>query len=209
MSVSIVSGIFSPQVLFDVILEVVFPTCAMLLLPDNIVRHNAVTFSALKSGGVHRKLFVVLYIGVLISGSTAEGLTIHQGWGHPWPDRDCMHLLGAQFGVRIPGQQSPNSHRSCLEYAPDGCPPAYTRLQVTNKQALQLLPQFDTDCVEEKDGHHWLNTRLLNKWIQQAINKGMPDPVYRNTGISGPSGEVVILGSLLLTWFNFNRSLDQ
>ena len=166
-----------PQALCGVIIEAVFPTCAMYKQCKDMEHINATALMELRLGMAHR----VMHGEAIVTGSTAEGLTVTPGWGHPWPDYDCMHMHGAQLGVTIPGQQAPcsqhgptrtspalltashtcsfscytsNPHNSCLEYAPEDCPPACTRLRVTNLQVLLWHPGVDTDCVEEEDDHH-------------------------------------------------------
>ena len=171
------------------------------------MRINNTSLSALRSGEAHHKAWCTALMG----GSTAEGLTLEPQWGHPSADGDWMYLYGAMLGVTIPGQQVPESHQgeanitsslstsllplpgnhhSCLEYAPENCPPAYTRLRVTDIHALLTSPNVESDCVEEEDGHQWLNTRRLNEQIQLVFNKGLTDHARCSTGISGPAGQV-------------------
>ena len=210
--------LFPSQALCDVILESVIPTCAMYMLSDRNVRSNTEALSVLKSGEAHRQLSSKM----LLAGSRAEGLTVDHNWGHPWPDADSMLLLGAKLGVTIPEHQAPccqngpastatssstsslpvpgDHSSSCLQYAPEGCPLAYTRLRITDLQTLLLRPPVDTNAVEEEDGYHWLNTRRLNERIQQLINESRPNPAHHTTSISGPAGQVVI-------WGNKNKSL--
>ena len=85
---------------------------------------------------------------------------------------------------------------SCLEYAPEGCPLAYTRLRVTNAKPLRLHPLVGADCIEEEDGHYWINTRRLNERLQRAFNQIRPTsfrfntPDLHITDVSGPAGQV-------------------
>ena len=171
------------------------------MLSDDWGRNNVNILSALRSGKVHHEMRPAW----LISGSTAEGLTVGLHWGHPWPDMDTMYLYGSQLGVIVPGQKAPkrNHDKSCLEYAPEGCPSAYTRLRVTNLQGLLLHPYVDAECVEEEDGHLWLNTLRLNERIQSGINTIVSDPANRSTGISGPAGEVLSSGEQ--TWITYKH----
>ena len=84
---------------------------------------------------------------------------------------------------------------SCLEYAPEDCPPAYTRLRVANAPALQrMFPLVGADCVEEEDGHNWLNTQRLNEGLQQVYRTAakyayLPD-CFHSTDIIGPAQQV-------------------
>ena len=254
------------QVLYDVMLEVTFPTAAIFQLPDYNVCRNKSPLSTLTSGHGHRGL-----LGQLIPGSKAEGLTVQPWWGHEWSDKDNMYLYGAQLGVcvtqeHLPTRQpSPSPQRSpmgilvdrlhslstrltsigilnvslrdlclyivfsslimtasalefnvknslllfglalvfiitayivlriprqsCLLYDPEGCPPAYTRLRVIDRQALVAHPYIDDSCMLECDGHHWLLSTALKEAILH-INQAHPDPAVRSTSISGPAGQV-------------------
>ena len=78
---------------------------------------------------------------------------------------------------------------SCLEYEPEGCPPAYTWLRVTDRQALLTHPHVDASCMVECDGHYWLLSTALNEAIQRDINQTTTDPANRSTSISGPAGQ--------------------
>ena len=184
--------------------EAVFPTCAIfLLMTDDLMSENSAALTALISGEAHRERGGKWYF---LGGSRADGLTMTPRWGHPWPDSDQMYLFGAQLGVNIPRKyqstQSSSSSstpqdyyvsKSCLEYAPDDCPPAYTKLRVTDVKAMmEWYPDVITlsGCVEESDGHSWLNTARLNKLIMQAYNEEEDDAGERTTGINGPAGQV-------------------
>ena len=191
-------------------LEAVFPTAAIYQLTDHRVRLNQstlMTLSTLLSGQVHRE------VGVrerwrLIAGSKAEGLCVQLQWGHEWPDIDVMYLYGAQLGVCVTQEhmatrQRHSSHTSssssssgchgdsCLEYEPEGCPPAYTRLRVTDRQALLTHPNVDASCMVECDGHYWLLSTALNEAIQGDFNQAITDPAKRSTSISGPAGQAM------------------
>ena len=284
MCASMITCIFSPQTICDVILEVVFPTSAMFLLADAIADYNTHNLSVLESGEAHLNFLN----GVLLAGSMAEGLTMQIVWGHSAPDADMMVLLGSMFGVTIPHQVAPGSHhgpettppspaksiisfldvitaffshstaqmdlfdrvkhivslasttdvskllpylpilgalddtaikafaslddefiralksldeasikslalllsttnKSCLEYAPEGCPLAYTRLRGTN---IKQLPPLYAECFEEEDGRHWLKTSFLNERLQQVYNLVVTYPGTPATP-SGPAGQVL------------------
>ena len=192
------------QVLYDVMLEVVFPSAVIYQLPDFIVRNNQSTLSILTSGQAHHDAGV-REGWVLNAGSTAEGLALLGKWGHEWSDFDRMVLYGAQLGVCVTQEHlatrqhhSPNTSPSsssgchgdsCLEYDPVGCPPAYTRLRVTDRQALLSHRCVDDSCMEECDGHYWLLSAPLNQAIQRDLNKGRTDPHLLFTSISGPAGQ--------------------
>ena len=76
--------------------------------------------------------------------------------------------------------------KSCLEYAPTGCPLAYTRLRGIN---IKELPPIYAEFFEEKDGHHWLRTNHLNEQIQQYYNMVATYPATP-ASTSGPAGQV-------------------
>ena len=192
-------------------LEAVFPTAAIYHLADDYVRHNQSLLSALLSGQAHREVGV-REVWYLIAGSQAEGLCVQHQWGHEWPDVDGMFLYGAQLGVCVTHEhmatrQQYSSHTSssssssgchgdsCLEYEPEGCPPAYTRLRVTDRQALLTHRCVDASCMVECDGHYWLLSTALNEAIQRDFNQATTNPANRSTSISGPAGQVA--GGLL------------
>ena len=254
---------FCLQGLCDVILEAVFPSCAMFRLVDVISDYNTTRLSLLRSGKAH---FDFLN-GVLLAGSMAEGLTMQQVWGHPASDADLMVLFGAMLGVTIPDQVATIGHHvpestisspvrsivifldaityffshqkaqllaikrfrdmvlsastngdstflpllpkvhhpllyetsskiltfisllkneSCLEYAPEGCPLAYTRIRGIN---IGELPYIYAEFFEEEDGQHWLKTSHLNQQIQQCYNLVGSYPSVHGAN-SGPAGQV-------------------
>ena len=218
------------QVLYDVMLEVVFPSAAIFQLWDSTVRHNQSILSDLTSGRAHHEAGVSR-VWVLIAGSRVEGLTLEEHWGHERPDIDDMFLYGAQLGVCVTQEHlatrqhhpvsrssrllrsllslpsrlrslrqhhSPNTSSSsssgchgdsCLEYDPVGCPPAYTRLRVTDRQALLSHRCVDESCMEECDGHYWLLSAPLNQAIQRDLKQAGINPALVSTSISGPAGQ--------------------
>ena len=195
------------QVLYDVMLEVAFPTAAIFQLTDSQVRHNQSTLSDLTSGQDHHE-GGVRELWDLIAGSTAEGLAVETAWGYEWPDVDGMILFGAQLGVCVTQEHmstrqhhplntsSSSSSSGChgnsrLEYDPEGCPPAYTRLRVTDRQALLTHPCVDDSCMVECDGHYWLLSTPLIVAIQRFFNQVLPDPADHSTSISGPAGQAL------------------
>ena len=202
------------QAVHDVMLETIFPICGFMDVPI-----YPTTMSQLSSGETHREMWSG---GILAAGSSAEGLAMKPVWGHPMADEDIMAMFGGPLGVCMPqgrhqGQQSipplPSTQdmqtESCLEFAPEGCPPAYTRLRVTDTKALMAHPWVTADCVEEfADGEHWLLTTFLNETIQWNWNNDKDDDNdddgddddddddddeksrTQTTGISGPAGQV-------------------
>ena len=77
-------------------------------------------------------------------------------------------------------------NKSCLEYAPGGCPLAYTRLRGIN---VEELPTIYTEFFEEENGHHRLRTNHLNEQIQQYYNMVATYPATP-ASTSGPAGQV-------------------
>ena len=170
-----------------------------------MVRLNQSVLSDLTSGQVHHESGV-RKVWVLTAGSTAEGLAVHPRWGYECPDVDIMILYGAQLGVCITQEHlstrqhssfnsSPSSSSGChdnsyLEYDPEGCPPAYTRLRVTDRQALLTHRCVDNSCMVKCDGHYWLLSTPLNVAIQRDYNQAITDPTEHSTSISGPAGQV-------------------
>ena len=78
------------------------------------------------------------------------------------------------------------TNKSCLEYAPEGCPPAYTRLREIN---IEELPPIYAEFFEEEDGHHWLKTNRLSEQMQQFYNLVATYPATPASS-SGPAGQV-------------------
>ena len=76
--------------------------------------------------------------------------------------------------------------KSCLKYAPEGCPLGYTRLRGIN---IKELPAIYAECFEEEDRYHWLKTSHLNEQIQRVYNLVVTYPGTPATP-SGPAGQV-------------------
>ena len=186
----------------DLFIEAVFPVCVICRLSDDFVQCNANTLSHLESGEAHRYLMG----GNLYAGSRAEGLAIEDGWGHPNVDLDQMIFYGAQLSVSLPQNHEARSDpcngnassslsfpdlvaKSCLEFAPEGCPPGYTRLRVTNL-ALRRNSNVGDQCMEESDGHHWLLPARFNELQQRGLNVLQSHRAEMATCIQGPAGQV-------------------
>ena len=148
----------------DLIVEVAFPCCAICRLTDWRRTHNAATMFHLHSGQIYNEE----WMRALTAGSRAEGLALERNWGHPPADVDMMGLHGETLGVYIPGSHTPRGAAS-LEYHPEGCPPAYCKLEVTDIAALKEKLYQHTDscwerhirarrCTPRAGGRQWLDT---------------------------------------------------
>ena len=189
--------------------EVVFPSCAIFLLVDGQQSISAACMSAMKSGKALREdPNDDLGQWTLVAGSQAEGLTLEGSWGHPRSDMNMMMLCGKYLGVNIrrdqPRQcQSRQSSFSatifqgchgngCLEYVPEGCQPAFTKLRVTNIQELIKWNPVDlSTCLEWRDGYIWLNTARLKQLIILYGNKHCEYSNKVGWSIRGPAGQVI------------------
>ena len=115
-----------------------------------------------------------------------------------------MLLFGAQLGVRMtqehltenqhnsvnpsPSSSVYNGH-SCLVYNQEGCQPAYTRLRVTDHNALMAHHCVNHSCMLECDGHYWLSSHQLNMYLQDDYNKSLANPADQCTFDGGPAGQ--------------------
>ena len=140
--------------------------------------------SALHSGQAYS-----MWLEWLISGSQAEGLALEPAWGHPSSDTDTMLLYGGKWGVYIPGDHASHGAAS-LEYHPEGCPPAYCKLEVINLTALRRELGFNTfnwwkehigvrRCTHRAGGRHWLNTYNTVRLMTGGSGEN----------VSGPAGQ--------------------
>ena len=189
------------QALHDVIVEAVFPACGIFQSMDVLNTVRETVLSQLSSG----ELYSILNAGSLLSGSSAEGLRMEFDCGHPNADLDTMALFGGWFGVSLPqsyDQGSPHlsgtnfalaphgiKANSCLEYESKDCPPAYTRIRVTDIQTFVEIT--NANCLEEFDGQHWVHIPNLAKTLSEMMNIGLKvsDPLYEITGNSGPAAQ--------------------
>ena len=132
------------------------------------------------------------YIGLFHAGSTAEGLAVEGSWGHEPTDQDEMLLFGQQLCVHI-SECSGLPNEGLLVYRPEGCPPGYCKLQVTDVQTLEETlvcnQQLGASCIQSLGDRHWLHTQNTLSRIIQAKSAVIPDPVYKSAAISGPTGQ--------------------
>ena len=143
------------------------------------MKENAAVMSGLHSGDVYREERGRW----LIAGSQAEGLALEHEWGHPPADTDSMRLIGGRLGVYIPGGQT-TREAACLEYHPEGCPPAYCKVEVIDLTALRRALSNYTGswweehikvrrCTASAGGHHWLhtyNTLRLIRFVGDTVS---------------------------------------
>ena len=97
-----------------------------------------------------------------------------------------QHPLPYEASIKALAFLSLLTNKSCLEYAPVGCPLAYTRLRGIN---VDELPHIYAEFFEEEDGHLWLKTRHVNEQLQQCYNMIASYPATPST-TSGPAGQV-------------------
>ena len=176
------------QVVFDVALEAAFPQASIVHLSDSQLNTNHERFSSLQSGKEYRGGWADgVGGGILYSGSRAEGLAVERGWGHTVADEDVMKLFGGLLGVHVPeGHQPPG--RATLIYRPDGCPPAYTKLQVTHPDTLIGLKirgkQLNEGCVHRSGTMDLLHVNNTLKLIEDGFT------------IGGPAGQAALMDSV-------------
>ena len=163
----------------DLVLEVVYPRCGACRVSDGRVSVIKRRMSELQSG---EQYSYEVYNGHLLSGSRAEGLAMDDLWGHDKADTDCMYLYGGPIGVNVPGGQQSRG-KACLEFRPEGCPAAYTKLLITDLHGLKRHRKIG-NWIEEsayRSGNQcWLNT-------YRAVRE-MKGP---GETISGPAGQWV------------------
>ena len=116
----------------------------------------------------------------LTAGSKGEGLAVEKRWGHPEADTDCMVLFEGPLGVHVPQGHHPPG-RAVLGYRPEGCPPAYCKIEVTDVQGLMGVSvwgkRLDAGCVHRSEGVAWLHTHNTLRRM------------HRDSDISGPAGQ--------------------
>ena len=170
----------------DIALEAAFPRSAIYRMTGGYLGYNECVMSALKSGVRYRE---GRGLGRFTSGSRAEGLTLENHWGHEDADTDVMWITGGALGVYVAGGQQPRG-KSCLDFCPEGCPPAYCKLQISNLHGLEESTTvlgdkwFDDTCVEESDGVTWLNTYNTVRRMKDS------DSDYQDDVISGPASQL-------------------
>ena len=151
-------------------------------MSDDDVRINERRMSELESGVKYREGGYWR----LTSGSRAEGLTLEDQWGYDPSDTDMMWLIGGPLGVYVTGGQQARG-KSCMDFRPEGCSPAYCKLQISDLHGLEESRVFgniwfDETCVEESDGVTWLNTYNTVRCVKDSTyTRGEP--------VSGPASQ--------------------
>ena len=168
--------------MFSAAVEAAFPQCAIIRLPDWRVEENRANFSRVRDGGVYAGWGNgAVWGGLVIAGSRADGLALEERWGHPDADVDNMWLYGGNLGVHVPRGQHPPG-RSALCYIPEGCPPAYCKIEVTDVEGLSEVSvrgvQLDEKCVHRTGEVAWLHTYNTLRRIQRD-----------RENINGPAGQ--------------------
>ena len=135
-------------------LEMAFPRCGVYRVPDVRVRWNEELMSELQSGERYRR--EDYSVVDLLSGSRAERLAMGYDWGHDGADWDYMQLYGGRIGVNIPGGQQSRG-KACLDFRPEGCPAAYSKLLITDLRGLKKYTEIGR-CVHRSGGKTWLDT---------------------------------------------------
>ena len=174
-------------------LEMAFPRCGVYRVEDWRVIDSEEVMSELQSGERYRRegsSWDPLLSGGLVSGSRAERLAMDDHSGHDVADRDIMHLLGDRLGVYVPGGQQSRG-KACLEFRPEGCPAAYTKLLVTDLPAL--MEYYVTEDWIEQGVHIsgdqcWLDTYQALRGLQFA-----GDTISGPAAQSGTNDNVITL----------------
>ena len=167
----------------DVALEAAIPRSAICRMWDGSVQENEYALSDLENGREYREGGAWAFT----SGSRAEGLALEDDWGHEAPDVDVMYLNGGPFGVYMAGGQQPKG-KSCLDFRPQGCPPAYCKLEISDLDGLKKSRAFGERwfgdrCVEESGGKKWINTYNLVRCMKDNNN------ATRDESVSGPASQ--------------------
>ena len=176
------------QMLGSLAVDTVFPAAGLHREWDGWVGENEVTLRRLREGEEFREGG-----GGLMAGSRPEGLCVDKHWGHGEADSDLMYLYGGDLGVYVvpPGQQPPED--ATLVYTPHQCPPAYTRLQVLDKDrllraivgvryALSVFAPKVQQCVVSEGGRLWLHSRHTLEVMQFSYTEAISGPAGQHDG---------------------------
>ena len=175
--------------MYDLVLEVAFPTCAIHQLADSDVHRNKDALLVLETGNAYNENVA----SMLFAGSRSEGLSLQGNWGHPAPDLDIMLLFGERLGVHVPQGGLPRKD-CCMLFRPDGCPPGYTKLEIIDSVTLRQLGKINgaAGCIDVSGGREWLNTCNLQSQLLAFANGTGLDDELRVTSVKGPAGQTGI-----------------
>ena len=123
-------------------IEMVFPQCAEIRLPDRELAQNKKAISSVMTGEASR---CQTGIGV-VTGSRAEGFAMEPGWGHEEPDKDVMIIYGGSHTVSAEGNRA-NGNPFRLTLNTDKCYPAYYRVKVDLFPTD--APQSLVECIQK------------------------------------------------------------
>ena len=157
-------------------LEMAYPRCGVCRVEDVEVREIEERMSELQSGWLYRGEVYIYSSRDLLSGSRPEGLAMDDHWGHDEADWDLMELRGGRIGVNVPGGQQSRGW-ACLDFRPEGCPAAYSKLLITDLRGLEEYTKLGS-CVHRSGGKTWLNTYRAVRELKDSYET-----------ISGPAGQ--------------------
>ena len=151
----------TPFQLAQFVLEAAFPSCGLYQRLDSQERGNNWQLKELQDGNTYKKSHCLR----LWAGSQEEGVCMEKDWGHGVADRDIMRLYGRELGVRLDRTKD----NALLIYRPEGCPPAYCKLEVSDPQMLIEYLKVNSynsqvaaaDCITPENGRHWLHVQNL------------------------------------------------
>ena len=194
------------QVICDLALEAAFPICGIYRPPDRCQSINFKLITALKARDFSilsdaRDFCILsgactkaLTISSFLAGSSGERVAMQEGWGHPRADEDTMELVNdLRLLVHVPQVQQPPEN-ALLVFRPEGCPPAYCKIEVTNEEELDRVlnwKQRKFSCTHRTDSGLWLHTTnlqaniacgdLLDVVSGPAVQHGGEDDEYITT----------------------------
>ena len=182
-------------VLQDIAVEAAFPQSAISRVQDFWLGNNEERIFELQDG----RQYSVSYSMQLLSGSRREGLAMDDLWGHDEADWDIMYLRGGPLGVNVPGGQQSRG-KSCLDFRPEGCPAAYTKLQITDLPTLRehrRIKHWIMESVHTSGDQCWLDTyeavqRMSGAKISGPAAQGLAGTAdYVNTLVcNGPHPDI-------------------
>ena len=167
----------------DIALETAIPRSAICRISEEKLRDSDEAMLHLENGEAYNQSGP----WYLISGSRAEGLTLEDDWGYAMADVDNMIFNGGPLGVYVAGGQQAQG-KSGLVFRPEGCPPAYCKLEISDlnrvkKSKLGDLKWFDDSCVDNSGSVLWLHTYNTVHSMKDAVS------LVPEEEVSGPAAE--------------------